>query len=154
MAVSLDQVNTLATAIFRLRERSERYELRYLTKKGEIKMKSMNLFSDAGVKSSEALFGDSKPKETMKPKKREHSKEFKELAVNLTSKIGVAGCENLYHIDVSYKWILNEDAENNEVFNDCYRLPHYRDSRLGTEMFCSVNEGGYFHYVGEEDDYE
>ena len=65
-----------------------------------------------------------------------------------------AGCENLYHIDVSYKWILNEDAENNEVFNDCYRLPHYRDSRLGTEMFCSVNEGGYFHYVGEEDDYE
>lgn len=65
-----------------------------------------------------------------------------------------AGCENLYHIDVSYKWILNEDAENNEVFNDCYRLPHYRDSRLGTKMFCSVNEGGYFHYVGEEDDYE
>ena len=65
-----------------------------------------------------------------------------------------AGCENLYHIDVSYKWILNEDAENNEVFNDCYKLPHYRDSRLGTEMFCSVNEGGYFHYVGEEDDYE
>lgn len=65
-----------------------------------------------------------------------------------------SGCENLYHIDVSYKWILNEDAENNEVFNDCYRLPHYRDSRLGTEMFCSVNEGGYFHYVGEEDDYE
>lgn len=65
-----------------------------------------------------------------------------------------AGCENLYHIDVSHKWILNEDAENNEVFNDCYRLPHYRDSRLGTEMFCSVNEGGYFHYVGEEDDYE
>lgn len=63
-------------------------------------------------------------------------------------------CENLYHIDVSHKWILNEDAENNEVFNDCYRLPHYRDSRLGTEMFCSVNEGGYFHYVGEEDDYE
>ena len=65
-----------------------------------------------------------------------------------------AGCENLYHIDVSHKWILNEDAENNVVFNDCYRLPHYRDSRLGTEMFCSVNEGGYFHYVGEEDDYE
>lgn len=65
-----------------------------------------------------------------------------------------SGCENLHYIDVSYKWILNEDAENNEVFNDCYRLPHYRDSRLGTEMFCSVNEGGYFHYVGEEDDYE
>ena len=44
MAVSLDQVNTLAVAIFRLRERSEHYELRYLAKKGEIKMKSMNLF--------------------------------------------------------------------------------------------------------------
>ena len=65
-----------------------------------------------------------------------------------------AGCENLYHIDVSHKWILNDGAENDEVFNDCYRLPHYRDSRIGTEMFCSVNEGGYFHYAGEEDDYE
>ena len=34
-----------------------------LAKKGEIKMKSMNLFSDAEAKSSEALFGDSKSKE-------------------------------------------------------------------------------------------
>ena len=31
-------------------------------------MKSMNLFSDAGVKSSEALFGNSTPKEITKPK--------------------------------------------------------------------------------------
>ena len=94
MAVSLDQVNTLATAIFRSRERSERYELRYLTKKGEIKMKSMN------------LFGDSKPKETMKPKKREHSKEFKELAVNLASKIGVTKAAEELGVSTSsiYSW--------------------------------------------------
>ena len=94
MAVSLDQVNTLATAIFRSRERSERYELRYLTKKGEIKMKFMN------------LFGDSKPKETMKPKKREHSKEFKELAVNLASKIGVTKAAEELGVPTSsiYSW--------------------------------------------------
>ena len=94
MAVSLDQVNTLATAIFRSRERSERYELRYLTKKGEIKMKSMN------------LFGDSKPKETMKPKKREYSKEFKELAVNLASKIGVTKAAEELGVSTSsiYSW--------------------------------------------------
>ena len=34
-----------------------------LAKEGEIKMKSMNLFSDAGAKYSKALFGDSKSKE-------------------------------------------------------------------------------------------
>lgn len=48
-----------------------------LAKKGEIKMKSMN------------LFGNNTPKEDIKPKKKEYSKEFKELAVNLASKIGV-----------------------------------------------------------------
>lgn len=40
-------------------------------------MKSMN------------LFGNNTPKEDIKPKKKEYSKEFKELAVNLASKIGV-----------------------------------------------------------------
>lgn len=64
------------------------------------------------------------------------------------------GCENLYHIDVSYKWNTDVAITADNVFEDCYRLPHYRDGRTGLEMCCSVNEGGYFHYVGEEDDYE
>ena len=76
------------------------------SKPKEIKMKSMNLFSDVGVKSSKALFGDSKPKETMKPKKREHSKEFKELAVNLASKIGVTKAAEELGVSTSsiYSW--------------------------------------------------
>lgn len=41
-------------------------------------MKSMNFFG-----------GNNKSKENTKSKKKEHSKEFKELAVNLASKIGV-----------------------------------------------------------------
>ena len=60
----------VATAIFRSRERSEHYELRLsldhasaLAKKGETKMKLMNLFGRKG-ESSEALFGDTKLKET------------------------------------------------------------------------------------------
>lgn len=65
-----------------------------------------------------------------------------------------SGCENLYHIDVSDKWNTNAAITADNVFEDCYRLPHYRDGRTGLEMCCSVNEGGYFHYVGEEDDYE
>ena len=28
-----------------------------------------------------------------------------------------------------------------------------RDSRTGLEMCCSVNEGGYFHYIREKDDH-
>lgn len=64
------------------------------------------------------------------------------------------GCENLYHIDVSDKWNTDVAITADNVFEDCYRLPHYRDGRTGLEMCCSVNEGGYFHYVGEEDDYE
>lgn len=65
-----------------------------------------------------------------------------------------SGCENLYHIDVSDKWNTDAAITADNVFEDCYRLPHYRDGRTGLEMCCSVNEGGYFHYVGEEDDYE
>ena len=60
----------VATAIFRSRERSEHYELRLsldhasaLAKKGETKMKLMNLFGRKG-ESSEASFGDTKLKET------------------------------------------------------------------------------------------
>ena len=56
----------VATAIFRSRERSEHYELRLsldhlsaLTKKGEIKMKSMNLFG-GNDKSSETFFTSKK----------------------------------------------------------------------------------------------
>ena len=69
-------------------------------------MERMNLFSDVGVKSSEALFEDSKPKETMKPKKREHSKEFKELAVNLAFKIGVTKAAEELGVSTSsiYSW--------------------------------------------------
>lgn len=65
-----------------------------------------------------------------------------------------SGCENLYHIDVSDKWNTDAAITADNVFEDCYRLPHYRDGRTGLEMCCSVNEGGYFHYIGEEDDYE
>lgn len=65
-----------------------------------------------------------------------------------------SGCENLYHIDVSDKCNTDAAITADNVFEDCYRLPHYRDGRTGLEMCCSVNEGGYFHYVGEEDDYE
>ena len=71
----------VATAIFRSRERSEHYELRLsldhasaLAKKGETKMKLMNLFGQKGEsseafftnkgESSEASFGDTKLKET------------------------------------------------------------------------------------------
>ena len=63
-------------------------------------MKSMNLFSDTGTKSSEASFGDNKPKE------REHSKEFKELAVNLASKIGVTKAAEELGVSTSsiYSW--------------------------------------------------
>jgi len=65
-----------------------------------------------------------------------------------------SGCENLYHIDVSNGWNTDAAITADNVFEDCYRLPHYRDGRTGLEMCCSVSEGGYFHYVGEEDDYE
>lgn len=60
----------VATAIFRSRERREHYELRLsldhasaLAKKGETKMKLMDLFGRKG-ESSEASFGDTKLKET------------------------------------------------------------------------------------------
>lgn len=65
-----------------------------------------------------------------------------------------SGCENLYHIDVSNGWNTDAVITADNVFEDCYRLPHYRDGRTGLEMCCSVSEGDYFHYVGEEDDYE
>lgn len=71
-----------------------------LAKKGEIKMKSMNLFENS--KSRE----NNKPKETIKPKKKEHSKEFKELAVNLASKIGVTKAAEELGVSTSsiYSW--------------------------------------------------
>ena len=70
-----------------------------LAKKGEIKMKSMNLFEN------------SKSRENNKPKRKEHSKEFKELAVNLASKIGVTKAAEELGVSTSsiYSWnkILN-----------------------------------------------
>lgn len=64
-----------------------------------------------------------------------------------------SGCENLHYIDVSHIWVTNKCAKDDKVFDNCYRLPHYRDSRTGLEMCCSVNEGGYFHYIRENDDH-
>lgn len=64
-----------------------------------------------------------------------------------------SGCENLHYIDVSYKWVINKCAKDDKIFDSCYKLPHYGDSRTGLEMFCSVNEGGYFHYIREKDDH-
>ena len=57
-------------------------------------MKSMN------------LFGNNTPKANTKPKKKEHSKEFKELAVNLASKIGVTKAAEELGISTSsiYSW--------------------------------------------------
>lgn len=64
-----------------------------------------------------------------------------------------SGCENLHYIDVSYKWVINKCAKDDKIFDNCCKLPHYGDSRTGLEMFCSVNEGGYFHYIREKDDH-
>ena len=57
-------------------------------------MKSMN------------LFGGSKSKEYTKPRKKEYSKEFKELAANLASKIGVTKAAEELRISTSsiYSW--------------------------------------------------
>ena len=63
-------------------------------------MKSMNLFSDTGAKSSEASFGNTKPK------KKIYSKDFKKKAVNLASKVGVAKAAENLGISTSsiYSW--------------------------------------------------
>lgn len=78
------------------------------------------------------LFGDSKQKVNTKPKKKEHSKEFKELAVNLASKIGVTKAAEELGISASsiYSWkkILNtstlaktpapiQDEDGNLIFS-------------------------------------
>lgn len=62
-----------------------------------------------------------------------------------------AFCENLRYIDVSYKWVINKCAKDDKVFDNCYKLPFYRDSHIGLEMCRDVNEGGYFHYIRKED---
>ena len=54
----------------------------------------------------------------------------------------------MYHI---YGLLIS--VQKTIKFDNCYRLPHYRDSRTGLEMCCSVNEGGYFHYIREKDDH-
>ena len=76
------------------------YIYNVLAKKGEIKMKSMNLFENSKSKEN------NKPKETIKPKKKEHSKEFKELAVNLAFKIGVTKAAEELGVSTSsiYSW--------------------------------------------------
>lgn len=62
-----------------------------------------------------------------------------------------AFCENLHYIDVSHKWIINKCAKDDKVFDNCYKLPSYRDSHIGLEMCRDVIEGGYFHYIRKED---
>jgi len=62
-----------------------------------------------------------------------------------------SGCENLHYIDVSHKWVINKCAKDDKVFDNCYKLPFYRDNRIGLEMCRDVNEGGYFHYIREKD---
>ena len=66
-----------------------------LDKKGEIKMERMNFFG-----------GNNKSKENTKSKKKEHSKEFKELAVNLASKIGAIKAAEELGVSTSsiYSW--------------------------------------------------
>ena len=70
-----------------------------LSKKGEIRMKSMNLFG-GNDKSSEASFGDSKPK------KKNYSENFKKKAVNLASKVGVTKAAEELRVSTSsiYSW--------------------------------------------------
>ena len=66
-------------------------------------MKSMNLFSDVEAKSSEALFGDSKPK------KKTYTEDFKREAVNLVSKIGVTKAAEELGVSTNsiYSWKKN-----------------------------------------------
>lgn len=63
-----------------------------------------------------------------------------------------SGCENLHYIDVSHKWVINKCAKDDKVFDNCYKLPFYRDSHIGLEMCRDAIEGGYFHYIRKEDD--
>ena len=100
------QSSILNGSIFRSSEYiSNSYELRYLAQKGEIRMKSMNLFG-GNDKSSEALFGDNKSKETTKTKKKIHTEDFKKKAVNLASKIGVTKAAEELGVSTSsiYSW--------------------------------------------------
>lgn len=64
-----------------------------------------------------------------------------------------ASCENLHYIDVSHKWVINKCAKDDKVFDNCYKLPSYRDSHIGLEMCRDVIEGGYFHYIRKEDNH-
>lgn len=68
-------------------------------------MKSMNLFG-GNDKSSEELFGDSKPKETTKTKKKIHTEDFKKKAISLASKIGVTKAAEELGVSTSsiYSW--------------------------------------------------
>ena len=85
----------VAIAIFRSRERSERYDLRLsldhlsaLAKKGEIKMKSMNLFGD------------------IKSKKKTYTEDLKKKAVKLSSKIRITKAAESLGVSTSsiYSW--------------------------------------------------
>ena len=113
------------------------------------KLVKLNLssFSTENVERMDSMFG-----ECAKLRKLDLSS-FSTVSVKYFAGM-FAFCEVLNHIDVSHNWILNNDVEDDEIFNGCYKLPHYKDGCTGLEMFRSVNEGGYFHYVGEEDKYE
>ena len=60
-------------------------------------MKSMNLFSDVGAESSEALFEDTKPK------KKIYSEDFKKKTVNLASKVGVTKAAEELGVSKTYR---------------------------------------------------
>ena len=68
-------------------------------------MKSMNLF-DRKEESSKALFGDSTSKETIKPKKKVYSEDFKKEAVKLAYKVGVTKAAEELGVSTSslYSW--------------------------------------------------
>ena len=68
-------------------------------------MKSMNLFDRKG-ESSKALFGDSTSKETIKPKKKVYSEDFKKEAVKLAYKVGVTKAAEELGVSTSslYSW--------------------------------------------------
>ena len=68
-------------------------------------MKSMNLF-DRNGESSETLFGNTKPKEDTKLKKKIYSEDFKKKAISLASKIGFTKAAEELGVSTSsiYSW--------------------------------------------------
>ena len=107
------QSSILNGSIFRSSEYiSNSYELRYLAKKGEIRMKSMNLLGGKD-KSSEALFGDNKSSKTsFGDNKTKDMTDVEDMFI---------GCELLTQLDPSRS--KAEDMTGIEdIFSDCKSL--------------------------------